>query len=226
MRELPQHHRCSWSRRRLTEVALSDGALVGAGAGISAFLFGLAESPSIWHTAELDLDNAVFLRLTNAISEEGTEPAQPLLLPTIAKQFDVTERTLSFALREQLDIDLAPGRPSIVGRPTLAEHVIELHDDCFFRFKSQDPGGVEKVLSGVLALHGTYIRQEGISAVASDLLELLRSEGALRLKSDPRLGRVNLLSKKQTGLARRLWPWRPIGAIHKVGSTWQLVRDV
>jgi hypothetical protein len=219
MPDAPQHHRCSWSRRRLTEIALVDGALVGAGAGLATFLFALAADRRYWYAVEIDPDNALFVTLREDAAVPGTEPERPLLPPGLGTQFGIAERHLSDELAARLGLELTAERAPV--HPGAVEHVLELHDDCYFRFSSRDPDGIQKALGGILAQHGAHLSRPGLPMAAPEVARLLTSRrDTVRLQSRSADARVDVLARREAGMWRWLRRWTPIGAMVHDGSGW------
>ena len=200
----PHHHRCYWSRCRLTEISLSNGILTGAGIGIRTFLFALADAEPIWHAAELDTDDAIFLCLEPSEASQGRTPENPLLPPEIREGLGIAERTIDYTLAEELTRGLDDASTGSLKR---AKHAIELHDDCFFRYTTRDSRGIEKVLGGILAQHRTYLGLQGPVEFAPALLRQLEEHGTLRLQSHPSTGRIHILLERDGRLTRWLRPW-------------------
>lgn len=190
-----QKHDCSWTRRRLTEIASTGSGLRGAGVSLPVLLRAFTGSDLVWFSAVYgDLNDSVLLVALERSEASSVAPAaerdpreRP---PTVAQSGTVEPFDLSEELCARLGIRLSDEGYSIERQDLIRCH-IAIHDDCFFLVEPADEALRKRILAAVLEQHGSYL---GMNVDWSGVIEEITATAAatppIRLKSDPERRRL------------------------------------
>jgi hypothetical protein len=190
----PQHQ-CSWTGRRLTEIAVSETGLTGAGVSLRVLLHAFTGQELVWYArVSGDLEDNLLLVGVDRATAVSLERRPPPSLPSLsaaADPFGLELYALSDEVASRLGVRGEDNR-CLVERRDGIRHTIDMHDDCFFLVEPLEDALRKKLVHAILRQHSFYLDLPvDWTDVLDPLDEILARAGTIRLRSDP--GRQRLV---------------------------------